>query len=393
MNHPKNKDSALKWNYTFWNTQPTTKLNEIVSIDSQIEPDKQIDDVNKNSTTLPDGFEWVKYDFSNVENCKIVANFLDKYYVEDSNREFRLYYSSDLIEWMYKNSNYIAIGVKVTKNNMLAAFICGKIVKMQVNKNKLDMIEVNLLCIHSNLRNKRLTPVLIKELTRQFNLLGYSKGIYTAGAYLPTPIFTANYYHKAINVQKLCDTGFIKLDSKTPIKNVIKTHTISDQIENTNFKKADLKHLDEMYEIFNKYMEKYNLHPLFTKEEFKHIFIENKFVTTYVVENDLGNVSDFISYYIAQSRILKKNEHHKFIKRAHLYYYTSLNDTPYSLIKNMLIVARDNGMDVFDSTDIMENDNILRELGFEQGSGMLNYYLYNWKIKPLKNLQCSLLLI
>lgn len=393
MNYPKNKESALKWDYKFWDTQPVLKLNEIVSIDSQIEQDKQQIDIKENPFELPVEFEWKKYDLNVMETCETVATFLDKYYVEDKNHEFRLHYSAKLIEWLYKNSNNIAIGVNVRKNNVLAAFICGKVVKTQVNRNKLDMIEVNLLCIHPNLRSKRLAPVLIKELSRQFNLLGYSKGLYTAGNYLPTPILTTNYYHKAINVKTLHETGFFKLDPKTPIKNVIKAHQLPEQIINKNFKQAELKHSDEMYTIFNKYMEKYNLHPLFTKEEFNHIFFENEFVVCYVIENESGNVLDFISYYIMQSRVLKHNEKHKFINKAHLYYYTSLNNTPYLLIKDMLIVARNNGMDVFDATDIMENNNVLTELGFEHGTGVLNYYLYNWKIKPIKNLQCSLLLM
>lgn len=393
MNHPKNKENALKWDYKFWNTQPVLKLNEINNIDGQIEPDKKILDIKQNQFDLPDNFEWIKYDLNDVENCKFIANFLDKYYVEDANGEFRLHYDAEFIEWIYKNSNHVAIGVKVSKNNALVGFICGKVVKMQINKNKLDMIEVNLLCIHPNLRNKRLTPVLIKELTRQFNIIGYSKGLYTAGNYLPTPILTVNYYHKIINVKILHNTGFITLDPTTNLNNVIKTHKLPEQVSNENFKKVELKHLDEMYDVFNKYMEKYNLHPLFTKDEFKYTFFGNKFIVCYVVENNLGNVVDFISYYVMQSRVLKRNEKYKFIKKAYLYYYTSLNETPYSLIKNMLVIARNNNVDVFNATDILENGAILEEMKFERGTGTLHYYLYNWKIKPLKNLQCSLLLM
>ena len=123
-------------------------------------------------------------------------------------------------------------------------------------------------------------------------------------------------------------------------------------------------------------------------------FSDYTLLTTFedTVENEDGDVLDFISYYIMQSRVLKKNDKHKFIKKAHLYYYTTINNTSFTLIKDMLIIAKNNGMDVFDATDIMEN-NILDELGFEGGTGILHYYLYNWKIKPIKNLQCSLLLM
>ena len=394
MKHPKNKDSALKWDYKFWNTQPVLKLNEMSSNDGTIEHPKEVSAIKQDPYTLPNEFEWFKYDLNDIDNCNTIAEFLDKYYVEDSDGEFRLHYDPEFIEWMYKNSNHIALGVKLKSNGTLIGFICGKIVKTQVNKNKLDMIEVNLLCIHPRLRNKRLAPVLIKELTRQYNLLGYSKGLYTAGNYLPTPTLTSKYYHKAINVQTLYDTGFIKLDPTTQLKTVKKVHEMPKRVSNKNFKRGELdKHLDGMYDVFNEYMKKYNLHPLFTKNEFEYIFFGNKFVVCYVIEDESGNVSDFISYYTMQSRVLKQNAKHKFINKAYLYYYTSLNENPYSLIKNILIVSQQNDIDVFNATDIMENDVVLSELGFESGTGILHYYLYNWQIKPLKNLQCSLLLM
>ena len=48
--------------------------------------------------------------------------------------------------------------------------------------------EINFLCVHKKLRSKRLTPVLIKEVTRQCHLTGVFQAIYTAGAVIPTPI-------------------------------------------------------------------------------------------------------------------------------------------------------------------------------------------------------------
>lgn len=395
MNHPKNLETALKWDYKFWNTQPVTKLNEIVTLDGQIESDKPIENISSVMQELPPDFEWCTFDLSNKDDCSNVATFLDKYYVEDSEHTFRLHYTPDLIGWIYGETDgtkVIAIGVRVCKNNMIVGFICGRVTKVQVNKNKLDLIEVNLLCIHPHIRNKKLTPVLIKELTRRFNLLGYSKALYTSNNYLPTPILTTNYYHKAINVQILYDTGFIKLDKSTVLKNVKKAHKLPETFS-LNFKKMEFRHLDQMYDLFNVYMEKYNLHPIFTKNEFKKLFYGNKFIVCYVIENDDGDVTDFASYYIMQSRVLKNNQKHEFIRQANLYYYTSLNETPYTIIRNLLIVARNTGIDVFNATDIMENSTVVRELGFEPGSGVSNYYLYNWKIKSLKNFQCSLMLL
>lgn len=382
MIHPKNKDDALKWNYKFWNNQPVSKLNEIVTRDSRINTEININQV---PFVLPNEFEWIKPTIDEL------VTFLDKYYAEDSDGEFRLHYSTNLLDFMY-SGDHIFLGVKIKTNNLLVASICGKITKMQVNRNLLDLIEVNLLCIHPKLRSKRLTPVLIQELSRQFNLIGHSDAIYTSSNYLPTPFMSSKYYHKIINAKVLYDTKFIKLDKNTKIKNVKKTHQLPEKFQNKNFKKIEPRHLDQMFDLFNLYMEKYNLHPIFTKDEFKEKF-SNKLITCYVLESDEGDVLDFVSYYLMQSRVLKSCEKHEFIRRACLYYYTSVNATPFSLISDLLIVAKNNDIHVFDALDIMENANVISELGFDEGTGFLHYYLYNWKVKPLKNIQCSWVMI
>lgn len=37
---------------------------------------------------------------------------------------------------------------------------------------QLKMVEINFLCVHKKLRDKRLAPLLIKEITRRVNLTG-----------------------------------------------------------------------------------------------------------------------------------------------------------------------------------------------------------------------------
>lgn len=48
--------------------------------------------------------------------------------------------------------------------------------------------EINFLCVHKQLRSKRLAPVLIKEVTRRVNLQNIWQASYTAGVVLPKPV-------------------------------------------------------------------------------------------------------------------------------------------------------------------------------------------------------------
>lgn len=50
------------------------------------------------------------------------------------------------------------------------------------------MVQVKFLCVHKKLRLKRMTPVLIRELTRRVNQQGFYQAVYTTEIVLPTPL-------------------------------------------------------------------------------------------------------------------------------------------------------------------------------------------------------------
>lgn len=381
MNYPKNQESALKYKYKFWNNQPMTKLKDVVTKETLIEKiDK--DNIKKDPDALPSGFVWNNLDFNLREHSNKASDFLSKYYLVDQNNYFSGTYTSEFLEWIYKDSDYIAISVNLEKNNSIVGFIVGKVIKLQYNKNVLDTIETNYLCVHPKLRNKRLAPQLIKELKRQFNLKGYDTSIFVDTEYLFTPFLSAKRFNRAINPKQLIETKYIRLENNVNIKDIKKALKLPEK-PSKNFVKMEEHHIDEAYEIFNQYMDKYSCHIILNKEEFTKLFLDNKFVTCYVKEDEDGNVLDFISYYYSQSEVLKYNDKFKVIRKANLFYYTCCNETQYRMIKDILIVARNNCIDVFNASEIMENQYVLKELGFEESSANLHYYIYNWLTKRL----------
>ena len=52
------------------------------------------------------------------------------------------------------------------------------------------VVEINFLCVHKKLREKRVAPVLIREITRRVNLEEIFQAVYTAGVVLPKPVAT-----------------------------------------------------------------------------------------------------------------------------------------------------------------------------------------------------------
>ena len=142
---------------------------------------------------------------------------LRDHYVEDNDGVFRFEYSTEFLKWALCPPAYNKdwhIGVKSTSNGKLLAFISGTPVKTRVKEQTMKMAEINYLCVHKQLRQKKLAPVLIKEITRRVNLCNIWQAQYTSGEIIPHPFTQAPYFHRSLNPKKNVETGFTTLPAK-----------------------------------------------------------------------------------------------------------------------------------------------------------------------------------
>ena len=63
------------------------------------------------------------------------------------------------------------------------------------------------------------------------------------------------------------------------------------------------------------------------------------------------------------------------------------------IAKCKLILAKNNGADVFNCLDLMENNTVFEKLKFGPGDGMLQYYLYNWRAPHIECPKVGLVLL
>ena len=399
MSYPSTLEAAKNYKHKFWCKQPMTEMNEIVAKDTLI--NKPIGELTISNvpTKLPTDFEWMNLKLSNKEHMERLLILLNTYYT--SSNQFSQIHTEEFMKWYYDEKS-IHLCVKSSKHNLFVGYVCGKIVKSQVNRLKSDFIEVRLLCVHQQLRNKKLVPCLITELTRQFNLLGYDKSFFSSNVYINKPLISTKNYLRPINVDRLLNTGFLKIDTKnTNIteENIKQANEVIVENKSKNFVKMEEYHLEPAFNLFNTYIDKYNFHPLFTFEEFTHLFYNNKFVKSYVFiekeneddDDEDAYVIDFASYYVTEIEVLKTDYVNKIIKKGTLFYYTSSDATIYSILKNILIAAKENYVDVFSASNIMEHGEVLKELNFEEFGHDLHYYLYNWKVKTMNNNQIGMI--
>lgn len=179
------------------------------------------------------------------------------------------------------------VGVRATASHKLVAFISAVPVALRVRKKVLHASEVNFLSIHKKLRGKRLTPVLIKEITRRCYLQGTWQAVYTAGVVLPKPVSTSRYFHRSINWEKLHDIGFSPLPfGSTPQKQVLRYHLPS-QTTTKGLRAMEAKDIDSVLDLLKRYLDRFDMAPVFTREEVEHWLLHKggeQVVWSYVVE-------------------------------------------------------------------------------------------------------------
>jgi glycylpeptide N-tetradecanoyltransferase len=93
------------------------------------------------------------------------------------------------------------------------------------------MAEVNFLCVHKKLRSKRLTPLLIKEVTRKVNLTNVWSAYYTSGDVFPHPFTSTPYFHRNLNPKKNVETGFSAIPENEPMARFIKKHKLHGEMD------------------------------------------------------------------------------------------------------------------------------------------------------------------
>lgn len=229
--------------HDFWKTQPVSSLEDVwegkVGEAGAIDEPKTVKDIQVEGLDMPTGFdkagfEWCSVDVTVDEEINDLYTLLNENYVEDGECNFRFDYSIAFIRWAltvpeYLKDWHVGIRNKVTKK--LYAFISAIPARVRIHATSMPMVEINFLCVHKNLRAKRLAPVLIKEVTRRVNLQDVWQAVYTAGVVLPKPVARCRYWHRSLNVKKLVEVGFSRLHPRMTMQATIKKFKLPDRTQ------------------------------------------------------------------------------------------------------------------------------------------------------------------
>lgn len=387
--------------YKFWKTQPVPALDEVVETDGPIEI-KTPEQVPNDPLPLLLEFEWSTIDVESSDQLDEVYQLLYEHYVEDQDATFRFKYSHEFFRWALKPPGWRKdwhVGVRVRGSGKLVAFIAAVPVQLRLNKPRHDIasVEINFLCIHKKLRSKRLTPVLIKEITRRVNKQDIWQALYTAGIVLPSPVASCRYTHRPLDWLKLYDVGFSHLPPDKTKAAMVAHYSLPNHTKTPGIRPLEARDIDHVHALLHRFQQRFDLVQTFTRDELSHWLLGGAdgagVVKTYVVEDPVdGRITDFFSYYLLPFSVLD-NPVHKELGIAYLFYYAlesaftgdknAYKTRLTALIGDALVTAKTFGVDVFNALTCQDNPLFIKLCKFGSGDGFLNYYLFNYRTRAI----------
>ncbi|KAF3853610.1 hypothetical protein F7725_014298, partial [Dissostichus mawsoni] len=376
---PKTLQQAKKHTYRFWETQPVPRLGDSVETHGPIVEGEA--SVRMEPYSLPQGFSWDTLDLSNPSVLKELCTLLNENYMEEDDNTMRFEFSSDYLQWALQPPNWLAqwhCGVRVDSNKKLVGFIAALPVDVRIYETEKRMVQVKFLCVHKKLRLKRMTPVLIRELTRRVNQQGVFQAVYTAALVLPTPLSSCRYWHRPLNLRKLMELSYPSLKQNMSLQRAVKFNRLPDVTKTPGLRRMTEEDAAGVHSLLQANLDKFHLSPILSLQEVEHWLLPREnVIDTYVVQGDDGTLTDMVSFYSVSYRALNHPVHTD-LRAAHLLYVTSTATDPVDLMEDTLVLAQTEGFDIFFALNVMDNQSFLENLKFSISDKSLHYYLYNW---------------
>uniref|UniRef100_A0A3B4B4M7 Glycylpeptide N-tetradecanoyltransferase n=1 Tax=Periophthalmus magnuspinnatus TaxID=409849 RepID=A0A3B4B4M7_9GOBI len=378
---PRTLEQAKKHQYLFWDTQPVPKLDGAVTSHGPIAEEERV--VRTEPYSLPQGFSWDNLDLSSTA-LKELCTLLNENFTEDDDNTIRWDFSEEYLKWALQCPQWLPqwhCGVRVNSNKKLVGFIAAVPSDVKVYDKEIKMVQVRLLCVHKKLRLKRMTPVLIRELTRRVNQQGILQAFYTADIVLPTPLSTCKYWHRPLNPRKLMESNYPGVKQNIGVQRAVKLNKLPHVTKTPGLRPMTSTDVTAVHSLLQSNKSSFDLSTSFSVQEVEHWLLpRDRLVYSYVIQvsDNVPLTTGVFSFRGLSSKILNHPLHTE-VREAQLLYCACSSADPMELMEDALVLAKTNGFDIFTALDTMDNKRFLEKLKFNMSRGKINFYLYNWQ--------------
>jgi len=382
--------------HAFWDKEPVLLHSDALVEPGPIQFPADIE-VSEQPFPLPGAFEWVNLDLTDREDLDALFDLLAANYGEGDDGFLRQIWSREFLQWALCVPGYFQdwhLGVRVKSNGRLVATLFGIPVNTKIEEESVRCVQCNFLCVHKKLRNKRLTPMLFRELTRRIQLRDYWHAFATATPVFTKPFSRCYYYNRILNPEKISHMVSNQEES-TSNSNAHKQARL-DSLNQIDFTIQGIRPMKEsdvpgVHALMSEHLSKYRFAPIWTEDEVAHFLIPREnIVQTWVVEDpENGEISDLFSYYCLDSNIMPRKT---LVHHAYVYYCIAGKHSKQKLIKNLLICTRIQDKDIVTSLNFQDLESHLEKCKFRKGRNPLFYYLYNYRTNLVEPHQMGMVL-
>jgi len=169
------------------------------------------------------------------------------------------------------------------------------------------------------------------------------------------------------------------------MSNFVKSHRLPEKPQLDGIREMQKCDIPAVTKLLNDHlMANYKVHIVFDEDEVAHWLMPQKGVFySYVVQGGpKGEITDLLTYYELNSHVLNHAQYDK-IQIGYVSYTVAADNDEERLkkvFKDLLIMAKKDGFDVFNVTEVCQHKKVLDELMFKMGDGKLHHYIYNWKV-------------
>lgn len=327
-----------KEKHTFWDKQPVMRnYNNRIGI---------IGVNNKFAIKLKDNDLDIKITNSNFDE---IYKFLDRNFSNNFNINYNFFKS------IYHING--CINITLYKGHNVIGFIHSHPIRVKYNDTDIDFMYVDYLCIEKKFRNQNAAVVLISSLINSVNNIKMPF-IFKKDTY-PLPfsyILKSYYYYNDMN-----DIS-IKPDNISNIK----------YLSNDN--------IDKYFQYTNDLMNRYQLRKLYNYNEFKRVFLEEKILEYYIIENKNTTNNDTI--------VIGKKNKYNYLGQEYVSFDTDMILGDLEDCKNiwneLSNILKINGYNFITIPHIASNIVFIQKNNFQKANSFY-YYTYNFDLPLIPN--------
>ncbi|KAI4379976.1 hypothetical protein MLD38_006212 [Melastoma candidum] len=324
----------------------------------------------ESDSIVPEGFEWCTCDLTEEECCAKVCDLLmDGEQKQGRGRSIKIH-TTDYLRWSCCPPGYLPglhVGIWDCSSRQLVAFVAAIPVTVRLMEESSRMARICYKVLRSDFRDRIPLKIICNEVIRRIRLSNIQWVISAKPTREPVSM-AFPMWQRPLNSNKLFKIGTFQ-NSVMTLPEIVEFYELPRSPDIRGFKGMNVAHVRALTGLLYTYLQKFNLAPEFTEDDVKHWFLPRAdLLHSYVNVTPNGEIIGFCSFIT-----LRQPQQDRMLKLAFSFYNFTVGMPLQQLMRDAIIIARENQCDSFFVYKIMSNASFLTELRFFPSGWHIQY--------------------